>query len=32
MIQVLKKSQFSLKRKKNNNELNNGDLICPIDD
>ncbi|XP_060847571.1 liprin-beta-1-like isoform X2 [Rhopalosiphum padi] len=29
---IQKKSQFSLKRKKNNNELNIGDLICPIDD
>ncbi|KAF0767231.1 liprin-beta-1-like [Aphis craccivora] len=29
---IQKKSQFSLKRKKNNNELNIGDLICPIED
>ncbi|VVC44160.1 Hypothetical protein CINCED_3A002960 [Cinara cedri] len=31
-IKIQKKSQFSLKRKKNNNELNIGDLICPIED
>ncbi|XP_022181430.1 liprin-beta-1-like isoform X2 [Myzus persicae] len=29
---IQKKSQFSLKRKKHNNELSIGDLICPIDD
>lgn len=29
---IQKKSQFSLKRKKHNNELSIGDLICPMDD
>ncbi|XP_025405556.1 liprin-beta-2-like isoform X2 [Sipha flava] len=31
-VKIQKKSQFSLKRKKNHSELAIGDLICPIDD
>jgi len=31
-IKIQKKTQFSLKRKKNNNELTIGNLICPIND
>lgn len=31
-IQVPKKSQFSLKRKKSKDDLDLGDLVCPLHD
>ena len=30
-VQVIKKSQFALKRKKSKAELDFGDLVCPLD-
>jgi hypothetical protein len=30
-VQVTKKSQFTLKRKKSRSELDFGDLVCPLD-
>lgn len=30
MLQVSKKSQFSLKRKKSKGEADYGDLVCPL--
>lgn len=31
MIQVPKKSQFTLKRKKSKNEADYGNLVCPLE-
>jgi hypothetical protein len=32
VLQVAKKSQFSLKRKKSKGEADYGDLVCPLND